>query len=63
MGQYYGWGISPAVMIDDQRDRMRYALQHGVNGVLIRTDWESLDGHSCFRTPTTHSRPMLGKRP
>lgn len=51
MGQYFGWGIGPAVIIDDYRKRMETALRHGVEGVILRTDWESLDGHSCFHTP------------
>lgn len=51
MGQYFGWGIGPAVIIDDYRRRMETALRHGVEGVILRTDWESLDGHSCFHTP------------
>ncbi|WP_210497121.1 hypothetical protein [Microvirga antarctica] len=51
MGQYFGWGIGPAIIIDDYRKRMATALRHGVEGVILRTDWESLDGHSCFHTP------------
>lgn len=51
MGQYFGWGVGPAIMIDDYRRRMATALRHGVEGVILRTDWESLDGHSCFHTP------------
>jgi hypothetical protein len=51
MGQYFGWGVGPAIMIDDYRRRMATALEQGVEGVILRTDWESLDGHSCFHTP------------
>ncbi|MEO6927761.1 MAG: hypothetical protein ABI190_01245 [Casimicrobiaceae bacterium] len=51
MGQYFGWGVGPSVMIDDLRRRLRHALDHGVEGLLVRTDWESLDAHSCFHTP------------
>jgi hypothetical protein len=51
MGQYYGWGIAPAVLIDDTRDRLRFAAGCGVQGILSRTDWEALHGHSCFDTP------------
>lgn len=51
MGQYYGWGIAPAVLIDDTRDRMSFAESCDVVGVLSRTDWEALHGHSCFDTP------------
>lgn len=51
MGQYFGWGIGPAIMIDDMRRRLTAAKAKGVSGVMFRTDWESLDGHSCFQTP------------
>ncbi|MEO8848270.1 MAG: hypothetical protein ABI440_06550 [Casimicrobiaceae bacterium] len=51
MGQYFGWGVGPSVMIDDLRRRLRHGLDHGVEGLLVRTDWESLDAHSCFHTP------------
>lgn len=50
MGQYFGWGVGPSVMIDDVRRRLRHGLAHGVEGLLVRTDWESLDAHSCFHT-------------
>ena len=50
MGQYFGWGIGPSIMIDDYRRRMKLARDKGATGVIIRTDWESLDGHSSFKT-------------
>ncbi len=50
MGQYFGWGIGPSIMVDDYRRRMKSAHDKGATGVIIRTDWESLDGHSCFKT-------------
>lgn len=50
MGQYFGWGIAPSIMIDDYRRRMTLAKDNGVQGVIIRTDWESLDAHSSFDT-------------
>ena len=30
---------------------MGYAMQKGATGAVIRTDWESLDGHTAFGTP------------
>ncbi len=51
MGQYFGWGIAPAVMFDDLARRFRAAEAAGASGVILRTDWESLDGHSAFSTP------------
>jgi len=51
MGQYFGWGIAPAIMIDDIARRFSVAEAAGAEGVVLRTDWESLDGHSAFHTP------------
>jgi hypothetical protein len=51
MGQYYGWGIAPAIMLDDIARRLSVAEAAGAEGVVFRTDWESLDGHSVFHTP------------
>jgi hypothetical protein len=51
MGQYFGWGIGPAIMIEDMRRRLRRADEAGVEGAIFRTDWESLDSHSAFHTP------------
>ena len=51
MGQYFGWGIGIADLRDDYRRRFRYAMDRGATGMIVRTDWESLDGHTCFRTP------------
>lgn len=50
MGQYFGWGIGIADLRCDYRRRFRYALDRGAEGMIVRTDWESLDGHTCFRT-------------
>jgi len=51
MGQYFGWGIGIATMIDDFRRRLANASAKGATGVILRTDWESLDGHTSFDTP------------
>ncbi|WP_029423390.1 hypothetical protein [Alicyclobacillus macrosporangiidus] len=50
MGQYFGWGIGISVMTNDMRRRMKYSKERGVEGVVFRTDWESLDSHSAFHT-------------
>ena len=36
---------------EDYRRRLKDAKAKGVSGVIWRTDWESLDGHSTFATP------------
>jgi len=51
MGQYFGWGIAPAIIIDDMRRRLATAVGRGAEGAIFRADWESLDGHSAFQTP------------
>ena len=51
MAQYFGWGIGPATMIEYMQQRMRSAHEHGAEAIILRTDWESLDGHTAFDTP------------
>lgn len=51
MAQYFGWGISPSVLLEDYRNRFAHARAHGAKGIILRTDWESLDGHTAFDTP------------
>jgi hypothetical protein len=66
MGQYFGWGIAPAILIEDWRGRLRRAGAAGVEGLVFRTDWESLDSHSCFQTPNLanlHAGAALGRDP
>jgi hypothetical protein len=64
MGQYFGWGIGPSIMVEDMRRRFGHAREQGAEGVLIRTDWESLDAHSAFHTPNLlnlYAGAALGK--
>jgi hypothetical protein len=51
MGQYFGWGVAPAIMIDDIARRLAAAEAAGAEGAVFRTDWESLDGNSAFHSP------------
>ena len=51
MGQYFGGGLAPAIRTEQWRGRMERAKALGVEGLVFRTDWESLDGHSAFHTP------------
>jgi len=51
MGQYFGWGIGIADLTEDYKTRFQKVKEKGASGIIIRTDWESLDGHSAFRTP------------
>lgn len=61
MGQYFGWGIGIADLMEDYRRRMRHAKEKGADGVIFRTDWESLDGHTVFRTPNLMNLYSAGR--
>lgn len=66
MGQYFGWGIGVATMIEDFRFRLSSASSNGVTGIILRTDWESLDGHTAFDTPNIlnlYAGAMLSEDP
>lgn len=47
-GQFCGWSIVPAYMMDDIDYRMRHALDYGVNGFYARTDWEMIRDAWCL---------------
>lgn len=47
-GQFFGWGVCPAIVLEDIRKRLEYALSQGVSGVMFRTEWENLPELSCF---------------
>ena len=42
-GQYFGWGVLPCAVIDDERLRLVAARRKGVGNVLLRTDWERIN--------------------
>jgi len=50
-GQYFGQGIAVSIMKDDLQRRIEHAKANGVSGMIIRTDWEAIDGHAVFATP------------
>jgi hypothetical protein len=63
-GQYFGWGLTPSIMTADLRQRLRYGLDHGVSGFILRSDWEGVQDHSCFDTPNIlnlYAGALLGK--
>ncbi len=43
-GQYYGWGILPCAVADDIKYRFDRARANGASGILLRTDWERVNG-------------------
>lgn len=63
LGQYFGWGMSPAIMTADMRQRIAYAHSRGAHGVLIRIDWEALQGFSARKSVNAvniYAMGMLG---
>lgn len=50
MGEYFGFGVMPCILIDDIRRRIRHALANGAKGFTLRVDWEALPSHSAFDT-------------
>lgn len=50
MGEYFGFGVMPCILIDDIRARIRYALNNRARGFTARVDWEALPSHSVFDT-------------
>lgn len=48
MGQFYGWGAVPSIMLEDIKKRLEHGLKHGVTGFIARTDWEGVQSYSCF---------------
>jgi len=51
MGEYYGFGVAPCILVKDIQHRVSYALEKGASGFTARVDWEALPNHSCFDTP------------
>ncbi|MDI3530985.1 MAG: hypothetical protein PWP60_834 [Candidatus Atribacteria bacterium] len=43
-GQYFGLGIFPCVLLEDFRERIKYAFSRGASGYLCRVDWEGATG-------------------
>ncbi|MCD1261402.1 hypothetical protein B5M42_021610 [Paenibacillus athensensis] len=66
MGEYFGFGAVPSIMIEDIRARMKYALSKGAKGFTARVDWEALPNHSAFDTVNilnVYATAMLAKNP
>jgi hypothetical protein len=45
MGQFYGWGLFPCLMLDDIRTRLAYAARKSVTGVSLRLEWERINDY------------------
>jgi hypothetical protein len=51
MGQFYGWGIFPCLVLDDLRARLGHAAAAGVSGGLFRVEWERINDYWSIGTP------------
>ncbi len=50
MGQFYGWGVFPCLMLDDIKARLAHAQAHGAEGVSFRVEWERINDYWCLDT-------------
>lgn len=48
MGQFYGWGLFPCLMLDDLRARLAHAADSGADGVSFRVEWERINDYWCL---------------
>ncbi|GGG18899.1 hypothetical protein [Paenibacillus abyssi] len=66
LGEYFGFGVVPCILIEDIRARMKYALARGAKGFTARVDWEALPNFSAFDTANilnVYATAMLAKNP
>jgi hypothetical protein len=45
MGQFYGWGLFPCLVLDDLRSRLAHAARNAVTGVSFRVEWERINDY------------------
>jgi hypothetical protein len=50
MGEYFGFGVAPCILLTDIKARIQHGLEKGAKGYTARVDWEALPNHSCFDT-------------
>ena len=50
MGEYFGFGVTPCILLKDIKARMKYDLERGAIGFTTRVDWDALPNHACFDT-------------
>jgi hypothetical protein len=50
-GQFFGMGFFPVGVVEDMQKRMRHALDCGVEGISLRTDWEVITDSGSFNSP------------
>jgi hypothetical protein len=42
LGQFFGWGLMPCLVLDDLRDRVPRWQAAGADGVILRIEWERI---------------------
>lgn len=43
MGQFFGWGVMPCLVLDDLAPRLQRWRDAGVQGVILRIEWERIN--------------------
>lgn len=49
-GQFYAFGAFPCSVVEDMQKRMRYSLDRGASGTMMRISWEVIDEATCFNS-------------
>ena len=50
MGQFFGWGLMPCLVLDDLAERMTRWEVAGVSGAIFRIEWERINDLDAFDT-------------
>jgi hypothetical protein len=50
LGQFFGWGVMPCMVLDDLRPRMAHWRACGVQGAIFRIEWERINDLDCLDT-------------
>jgi hypothetical protein len=50
LGQFFGWGVMPCLVLDDLRPRMAHWRACGVQGAIFRIEWERINDLDCLDT-------------
>jgi hypothetical protein len=50
-GQFFGWGLLPCLVRQDIADRFAHAAAHGVDGTVLRVEWERVNDLWALETP------------
>jgi hypothetical protein len=43
LGQFFGWGLMPCLVLDDLQPRMARWREAGVEGIVLRIEWERIN--------------------